>query len=204
MFETLSALLNSVASLYTSVNGEWTRSNDYSPINLRKRQVADILENVEIWNHIRAYRKFLVRVHLDIDAELSKLELDGAKVSSRVKNLNSIQSKLERYNELDSLKGKVAINKCFNDLMGIRIVIDDNFSHGDVIRFFEENVVPRYPKFRLTDSTKNGYVASHIYVQHDNSLFPWEIQIWIKANEKSNLDSHKLYKQGYTNWEELF
>lgn len=48
------------------------------------------------------------------------------------------------------------------------------------------------------------YIASHIYIMSVNQLFPWELQIWKKVNERSNLDSHKKYKQEYITWEKDF
>ena len=35
----------------------------------------------------------------------------------------------------------------------------------------------------------------------NNFVFSWEFQSWVKKYEKSNLESHAAYKQGYTKWE---
>lgn len=35
----------------------------------------------------------------------------------------------------------------------------------------------------------------------DNYSFPWELQIWNRIDEESNLESHKKYKQDYVRWE---
>lgn len=62
----------------------------------------------------------------------------------------------------------------------------------------------KFPDLKITDSSKMDYIASHIYIMSVNQLFPWELQIWKKVNERSNLDSHKKYKQEYITWEKDF
>ncbi len=58
-------------------------------------------------------------------------------------------------------------------------------------------------KFKCIDSSKNDYVATHIYFKKDNYNFQWELQIWDKKHEKFNYLSHKEYKQMYTDWEDV-
>ncbi|WP_270613221.1 hypothetical protein [Coprococcus sp. AM97-35] len=114
----------------------------------------------------------------------------------RIKQLNSIEYKISRYNTGD-LKGKVPINKCLNDLFGVRIIIDSSFTHDDLA----DHLKAKYSMLKLTNASKNGYIASHLYFMMDNQLFPWKLQIWQKQDEMNNLASHKLYKQDYTSWE---
>ena len=55
---------------------------------------------------------------------------------------------------------------------------------------------------KCIDSSKEvGYTATHIYFQNDNYSFPWELQVWDKSHEKSNIESHERYKQEYIKWE---
>lgn len=51
------------------------------------------------------------------------------------------------------------------------------------------------------DASKDGYVATHIYFKNGNYSFQWELQIWDKFHEKTNIISHEQYKQEYTKWE---
>lgn len=81
--------------------------------------------------------------------------------------------------------------------MGIRIVIDAQFSYFDVKRYMENN----FPKYKCIDSAKDAYIATHIYFEKGNYYFPWELQVWMKNHEMDNYNSHKIYKQDYTKWE---
>ena len=119
---------------------------------------------------------------LDVLKEVSNLQSDTNRISIRIKQLNSIEYKIFRYNT-GSLKGKVPINKCLNDLFGVRIIIDDSFTHDELMEHIEE----KYLGMKLIDASKNGYVASHLYIMTANQLFPWELQIWKKEDERNNL-----------------
>ena len=56
---------------------------------------------------------------------------------------------------------------------------------------------------KCIDSSKDvGYIATHIYFKKDNYSFPWELQIWDKTHENSNIMLHEQYKQDYIKWEE--
>ena len=75
--------------------------------------------------------------------------------------------------------------------------MDDSFTHDNL----KEDIEESYPDMKLTDASNKEYVASHLYIKPSNQLFPWELQIWKKEAERNNLESHKLYKQDYTSWE---
>ena len=90
------------------------------------------------------------------------------------------------------------INKCCNDLFGIRIIIKEDYSLEEIIN----HVKACYPDLKVIDSSKNEYKAIHVYFSENNYSFPWELQIWTEKYEMKNLNSHKKYKQGYTIWEE--
>ena len=196
MFKTLDQLADKLLYSYDIINGIWKTLDFFNPINLRKKSVADIQNNQILWNSILQYRKFMSTNQLDVLQEVSSLQSDTSRISVRIKQLNSIEYKIFRYNT-GELKGKVPINKCLNDLFGVRIIIDDSFTHEDLM----EHIEGKYSDMKLTDASKNGYVASHLYIMPSNQLFPWELQIWKKENERNNLESHKLYKQDYTSWE---
>lgn len=148
------------------------------------------------WMMSNQYRKFMAAHQLDVSQEISSLQSDVSRISVRIKQLNSIEYKIYRYN-VGELRGKVPINKCLNDLFGMRIIMDDSFTHDDLKEHIEES----YPDMKLTDASKKEYVASHLYIKPSNQSFPWELQIWKKEDERNNLESHKLYKQDYTSWE---
>lgn len=196
MFKTLDQLIDKLLPLYNTINESWKKMDSFNSINLKKKSIADIQKEQKIWNSILQYRKFMAAHQLDVLQEISSLQSDVSRISVRIKQLNSIEYKIYRYN-VGELRGKVPINKCLNDLFGMRIIMDDSFTHDDLKEHIEES----YPDMKLTDASKKEYVASHLYIKPSNQLFPWELQIWKKEDERNNLESHKLYKQDYTSWE---
>lgn len=196
MFKTLDQLIDKLLPLYNTINESWGKMDSFNSINLKKKSIADIQKEQKIWNSILQYRKFMAAHQLDVLQEISSLQSDVSRISVRIKQLNSIEYKIYRYN-VGELRGKVPINKCLNDLFGMRIIMDDSFTHDDLKEHIEES----YPDMKLTDASKKEYVASNLYIKPSNQLFPWELQIWKKEDERNNLESHKLYKQDYTSWE---
>ena len=59
-----------------------------------------------------------------------------------------------------------------------------------------------FPKLKCIESKRGEYYAIHIYFGNDdNYKFQWELQLWDKKHEQTNLKSHARYKQDYTKWE---
>jgi hypothetical protein len=66
----------------------------------------------------------------------------------------------------------------------------------------KENINKYFPNLKCIESSRGDYYAVHIYFGNDdNYKFQWELQIWDKEHEKTNLESHARYKQDYTKWE---
>lgn len=84
----------------------------------------------------------------------------------RFKSLSSTELKIQKY--------KANVRKaqlCFNDLIGVRIVVDS----------FETLVIPNYFKvldLRYGKKQDDGYRAVHLYYIKSNRHYPIEIQIW--------------------------
>lgn len=199
IFENLDKLLNFLIVKYEDINNSWKSSELYSEeINLKKNLVADIETHDEIMDLIWNYQEFLQKQQFKLLPGISQLQ-SADKIHARIKQANSIQNKINIYMNR-SIKGKVPINKCFNDLLGFRIIINADFSFEQL----NEHIHECFDSLKLIDSTKNGYKAYHIYLQSGNKLFPWELQVWQKSNENSNLESHHKYKQDYTTWEKKY
>lgn len=194
-FENLDKLLHFLIVKYKDMNNSWKSSELYSEVNLKKCLVADIEKHDEIMNLTWNYHAFLKMQQLNLLPGISQLQ-SSDNIYARIKQANSIQNKINIYMNR-SIEGKVPINKCFNDLLGFRIVIDADFSFEQL----KEHLHESFDSLKLIDSTKNDYKAYHIYFQDGNKVFPWELQVWKKSNEKSNLESHHKYKQDYTTWE---
>ena len=197
IFKGLDDLINCLISKYEEFNDTWKRSNTYSEINLKKCQVADIENQTNILDLIWDYCSFLESQQYKLLFDLSQLQSPENKIHARIKQANSIQNKIKTYMAKDTA-GKVPINKCFNDLLGIRSIIDSEFSFEELKSHVNED----FNSLKIINSSKNGYNAYHIYFKIDNKTFPWELQVWKKSDEKDNLQSHATYKQEYTTWEQ--
>lgn len=126
---------------------------------------------------------------------LNDLKLKS-EINSRVKSQNSIEYKINNYMSEKHNNGKNPINKCFNDLYGIRIILSGSFKYDEIKEFVEK----RY-SLKCINSSKGEYVATHIYFKKNNYSFQWELQVWDKEHEINNIRSHEKYKQDYTKWE---
>ena len=113
-----------------------------------------------------------------------------------VKNRNSIEYKIKNYIE-NHENGKITINKCLNDLFGIRIICKDQIDFSQINHLVKE----KYDKLKCIDSSKIEYKATHIYFKQSNFEFQWELQIWNEDDEINNIRSHEKYKQDYVRWE---
>ena len=71
-------------------------------------------------------------------------------VSSKIKNVNSIQFKIENYYK-NHQDGKIPINKCLNDILGIRIVLKEDMPLENIITYIKEE----FPNLKVINSSKN-------------------------------------------------
>ncbi|MBR0379582.1 MAG: hypothetical protein IJH62_03375 [Mogibacterium sp.] len=129
----------------------------------------------------------------------------------RVKSLQSCMIKYEKYYP------STAVEKAFNDLLGIRIIIGD-YSDLDSLQLPEKTKVVDMRNGKAID---DGYRGVHIYFQKDHSHYPIEIQFmtpfdrqfneWLhiyvyKYIEDASVGRHlrDLYEQGVIKDEESF
>lgn len=195
MFEDLGRLIENIQNNYNRICSMWgDRVNKH--INLKKKMVINAREDDEIIDMVWKYRSLLSDESVNIIFALELAHYSNSSVTSRVKAQNSIEYKLENYYN-NHEGGYIPLKKCLNDLMGIRIVIDDKFTCSDVKKYMKEH----FPDYKCIDSSKMSYIATHVYFEEGNNFFPWELQIWSKKDEDNNYESHKKYKQEYTKWE---
>ena len=197
MFEDLDKLISTVQKNYDHICQLWDEKCPCK-IHLKKTRVSSVRENADILNKIIEYRALLNEETISSTFEINMLKYQNSSVTTRVKAQNSIEYKIENY-YTNHENGKIPLKKCLNDLFGIRIVIDGKFGYDDIVDFLSN----RFPGYKCIDSSKNGYNATHIYFEKGNEYFPWELQVWQKADEKNNYASHRRYKQEYTSWESL-
>lgn len=197
MLEELDKLIILIDEEYNRLHEKWQKSDVYVSINQKNRLVKDIKEDNNILNTIFNYRLFVNEHHLNLKLAFNHLKL-VSEVTSRVKAQNSIEYKFSNYMSEKHEFGKIPLNKCFNDLYGIRIIFHEDIKFEDIKDFVEN----RYNgKLKCYNASKSDYVATHIYFKNGNYSFQWELQIWDKSHEESNIISHEKYKQDYTKWE---
>lgn len=194
-FEELKKLIDCVQSVYTSTTDEWLNKTN-TKINLKRSLVADIDTNGVIYKSITDYVQFLNEKNATIYLHFSSI--CSYQIAVRVKAQNSIEFKINNYKTKNHEFGKIPINKCFNDLFGIRIFLETPLIFEEISDFIREVYQDKY---KCIDSSKYDYKAVHIYFKKDNNSFPWELQIWNKCDAGNNFASHKKYKQEYTTWE---
>lgn len=212
MREEIIRLLNNIGELYEVFNLEISQAE----INLKSKQVKDIQETLdqdfryEFLSYLIYYRLQLNELNLNIlltakqnfrvNPDLSK----KINFSYRVKRIESTFFKLERYMQ-KSTGGRVSINKCLNDLMGHRFIIE--FDEGlKVLKNYVDGLVRESSIFNIKrfrifkrefQKSQYSYKAVHIIYYNDNHSLPWEIQFWRKKDEQANLESHKKFKQNH-------
>ena len=192
----LEKLINFIIKKYDEINLEWEKNENYNQLNMKKIQVADVYIDKEKLNYIFNYRNFINDKFSYIFNELQQIGF-LSNVTSRVKALNSIQYKIENY-KLNHEDGKIPLKKCLNDLLGFRIVLLNDIDYNSVKSYIKDI----FPSLKCIKSTKKEYDAVHIYFGNENNKkFQWELQLWNKSKEKTNLKSHAEYKQNYTKWE---
>ena len=182
-------------SPYTEITDEGLRETP-TKTNLKNALVADIDADGIIYKSIMEYVQLLNEKSADITLPLASV--CSCKVTARVKAQNSIEFKIQNYKTERHEFGKISINKCINDLFGIRIFLREPLTFDEVYSFIEDTYPNRY---RCIDSSKFDYKAVHLYFKENNQSFPWELQIWNMCDMDSNFSSQKKYKQEYTAWE---
>ena len=161
--------------------------------NLKHTNISDVWcpssdTSSEFFLELQAYSILASSFVLDI------LE-SGSNIRARAKQPYSILAKLQKYITAKE-QGKVAISKCLNDLLGTRIIVSNDTEYVDILEelqtYFAED-----RNVRVVKSFHGSYNAIHIYIQEENSTFPWELQIWKQEDELTNEASHRIYKQEY-------
>ena len=196
MLEDIELLIQFIQTEYLDFTNKWRKSNYYSKINLKSTQVCEILENKKILNIIMDYREFINENNIQLMMDFKKNNTNNSKVNIRTKAKNSIEYKIENYNK-NHENGKVPINKCFNDLFGIRIICANKINYEEI----ENLIKAKYRELKCIKAYRKEYKATHIYFKENNFTFQWELQIWNECDEINNIRSHEKYKQDYVIWE---
>ena len=196
MLKDLDKLIQFIQFEYSEFNEKWKINENYDKINLNKYEVRNLLDNETLLNNVFNYREFINENNIKLIMDFKKFNTNTIKVNIRAKTKNSIEYKIKNYTQ-NHEEGKIPINKCLNDLFGIRFITQKNLSYEEIAKLINE----KYNNLKCIDSSKKEYKATHIYFKEDNYLFQWELQIWNKEDEINNINSHEKYKQDYIKWE---
>lgn len=194
-FDALKDLIDHIQKEYAEITDEWLQGTK-TKINLKRTYVSDVDINGPIYHSIMKYVQLLNERSAGVTSRLSFV--CSYQVTARVKTQNSIEYKIQNYKTCLHEFGKVAINKCINDLFGVRIILDTPLVFKEILAFIEETYQGKY---KCIDSSKHDYKAVHLYFKDNNQVFPWELQVWNRRDMENNLASHRKYKQKYTTWE---
>ena len=196
MYE-LTKLINLIQVKFNDINEKWLEFPNSFPLNMKKKRVDDVYKDETLLLHVFNYRQFINDNVSDIVNEIQTQQFTNI-VSTRVKASNSIQYKIQNY-ERNHESGKIALKKCLNDIFGIRMIFETEINY----KLLKEYIETKFPKLKCIESSRGDYYAIHIYFGNDDNFkFQWELQLWDKKHEKTNLESHAKYKQDYTKWEQ--
>ncbi|MCQ2070948.1 MAG: hypothetical protein MJZ68_07440 [archaeon] len=202
------SLLDEVIDLHDGFSRQWadhSERNGLTMFNQKKVQVAD-LERNGLMDTVLCYDSFLSdSIGMDLFSDI-----EGAEIDHRVKAQNSILEKLEYYCRYSHEKGKVSVNKCFNDLFGIRITLDcPSLRYEDISQCVDQygDVLAIEDKGFSRHCSETEYLATHIYIRGrgpaevKNRLFRWELQVWSAHQERNNHLLHERHRFKYRGWE---
>ena len=189
-------LIDFIEKTYLKISKDWTKDDKYHPLNMKTSRVENIYNDEKLLLYVFNYRTFINEHTINITDDIQGLGLLNT-VNTRVKALNSIQDKIEKY-ENKKESGKIPIKKCLNDIFGLRIILNKSISYDEIIKYIEDN----YTNLKCIKAFRGEYKAVHVYFGNDDNMkFQWELQIWNKEDEHTNLVSHAKHKQEYTKWE---
>lgn len=170
-------------------------------INFSKRQINHLyIENKlsnDFFSYVTAYKHAMSRLMNSIDADDLIDNYNSLRLRMRIKEWSSLEEKIERHNN-GPTEGKIPIQKCINDIFGLRIISDKDYrNHKDFDQMCErlkkEKVI-----FRYYTRNDDEYHGIHLYFKGKSNLYlPWELQIWYDGHEENNYQSHHQHKQGY-------
>lgn len=178
-------------------------------INLKKKRVDhvvrvdradDIVQNESYIDnnfmvHMNTYCSNLPNIY---NTDLFDMTIGEEDFSLRIKDPSSRVSKLMNYRFKKKEQGAVSLNKCLNDLLGFRIILD-SYDFKELCELLASHPI------KVHNSDKGNYKATHLYFNNQKNIYyPWELQIWLKKDEALNYSSHSKHKQNYTTWPRLY
>ncbi|WP_052088298.1 hypothetical protein [Paenibacillus wynnii] len=207
-YDKICKLISAICYEHDKFSQAYLDTYEDSALNLKKKEVKDIMiSDHEIIKYsflqlIQDYLDQLGNLVVDLEYEYEYEDLD---FRLRIKQKDSIVNKIYHYKFGKNEEGKVPLNKCLNDLLGLRIIVN-SFDHNcEDFKSICENLKKDY-KMTKINSSKDKYKATHVYFYGNNKYFPWELQIWDSSDSQQNETSHKEHKskREYINWPQMY
>ncbi|CCF04149.1 hypothetical protein LT978_16390 [Bacillus amyloliquefaciens] len=207
----LHQLILEINQLHSDFSTNFSLKQDVKHVHLKKTQIRHVTEVTEKRNIFSIDNDFFILlqhyadkledivIYNDLEYLYSEFDL-----RLRVKQPDSIVNKLKYYRVGKKESGQIALRKCLNDLLGIRITID-SFDHNN--KCFQDmcELLKKQYKINCMDSSKGDYKAFHFYFYGESTFFfPWELQIWRTDDKEANNRSHQLHKQAYKGWASIY
>lgn len=197
-------ITNEINDLHKSTSNEWIRNQEIK-YNLKSKQIRHICsEKTTIDQKFLDYMNLYCNDLMMVQFSPVLIDLSNEyNLTTRIKHPDSRISKMLQYRFYKSEQGRVNLNKCLNDLFGLRIIVND-FEHNEQSVTYLNNLLDN-GDIKVHNSCKNEYKATHLYFNNgNNQFFPWELQIWDSADYETNMQSHAEHKQGYTKWPDIY
>lgn len=203
--------IENISFLHKNHSEQWIERYPGSP-NLRKKQINNIChytklgigESIEFDPiYLTSLNKYCSDLNFIVTSPYYDFIDWKLEHRFRIKDPISRLAKIMHYVTNKEEEGKVRINKCFNDLLGFRIWMQD-FEHTEAnYEYIRDRL--KSSRIKIHNSSKGEYIATHVYFSNgDNRCYPWELQIWNHLDDKKNTYSHSIYKQEYTKWVGVF
>ncbi len=149
----------------------------HSELGISLKKNLHYFEKIAVMSEMERYTEWLYRQDI----------LDDIALDYRIKSLQSISKKFDRYYPDKQMR------KVFNDILGFRAFCD---SYKQVLEL--ENELYRVADMSYGKSNDDGYRGVHLYYQVDNSYYPIEIQFNTLFDRQLNNWLHDyIYKKCY-------
>jgi len=205
MFEEVVRLINYIGELHKSFS-EYFFSGHVS-FNLKRTEIEDIIgDSTYDENFILLLDDYIEELSLFLIFNVFASKSQDVETRMRNKVRESVLNKIFYYRSGDD-KGKIAVQKSLNDLLGFRIVLNTRKSYEELFEEIRQSDDVCVSLFRPYIRKDEEYSAIHIYFKSDdNRYFPWELQIWKQSDAVSNENSHRNHKEKrkYINWTEIY
>jgi len=188
--ELLAPLIDDIWNLNERFTLAFAENVDLSRYNFMKLGVSKMLEDKElVYNIIPSYTKFINTSRDLIESDLFIYSVQY-NIRYRVKIDDTIYAKLKHYARKEKDLGTLPLDKCLNDIFGVRIILPNARDElSEILALLESKKKQRHI-FRYVKRDLEKYHAVHCYMYPNKHSFPWELQIWDSRDVQQNTYSH--------------